>query len=126
MAKVPGITAGPTLCLTSRLWVNEYTTCVLYDTWRYGSKCGGSQSRRPIVPPRFGVWARTDAGDRVEPATVMLAMARRSRRFMSVLRAARRAASERAAGAELRLSAAAPGRAATASRDNLSGSFLRA
>src|SRR5262247_1890576 len=37
--------------------------CVLYDTCRYGSKCGGSQSRRVIVPPRFGVWARSDAGD---------------------------------------------------------------
>src|SRR5215510_16615720 len=54
IANVPGTTAGPTLCLTSRLWVNEYTTCVLYDTCRYGSKWGGSQSRRVIVPPRFG------------------------------------------------------------------------
>ena len=44
MAKVPGIAAGPTLCFTSRLWVNEYTMCVLYDTLRCGSKCGGSQS----------------------------------------------------------------------------------
>jgi hypothetical protein len=88
MAKVPGIAAGPTLGLTSRLWVNEYTMCVLYDTCRYGSKCGGSQSRRVIVPPRFAVWARTDAGDSVAPTRVMPPRPRRSRRFMFVLRAA--------------------------------------
>ena len=29
IANVPGTTAGPALCLTSRLWVNEYTMCVL-------------------------------------------------------------------------------------------------